>query len=136
MKTIQLFTNIDPHKQNIPVVPTVHYNMGGIPTDINGQVLIQTDDGTQTTASGLMAIGEASCTSVHGANRLGANSLLDLVVFGKAAGKQAAKLILNNKISMIDILESDYEQTIFYLEKLLNANGNLKWHQQERQCKI
>ena len=125
-ETIKLFTNIDPHKQNVPVIPTVHYNMGGIPTDINGQVLIQTDDGAETTVSGLMAIGETSCTSVHGANRLGANSLLDLIVFGKAAGKQAAKLILNNKVSMIDISESDYEKTIFQLEKLLNANGNLK----------
>ena len=78
---------IDPRTTLIPVVPTVHYSMGGIPTNVDSQVLRIHSDGTETTVPGLMAVGEAACNSCHGANRLGCNSLLDLVVFGKAAGE-------------------------------------------------
>jgi succinate dehydrogenase / fumarate reductase flavoprotein subunit len=80
------FANVDITKEPIPVVPTIHYQMGGIPTNINGQVSIPVGDNPNAPVQGLYAVGECSCVSVHGANRLGTNSLLDLLVFGKAAG--------------------------------------------------
>ncbi len=80
------FANVDITKEPIPVVPTIHYQMGGIPTNINGQVVIQKGDDNSAVVNGLYAVGECSCVSVHGANRLGTNSLLDLLVFGRAAG--------------------------------------------------
>ncbi len=80
------FANVDITREPIPVVPTIHYQMGGIPTNINGQVVTPGADGTQQVVNGLYAVGECSCVSVHGANRLGTNSLLDLLVFGRAAG--------------------------------------------------
>ena len=86
------FANVDITKEPIPVVPTIHYMMGGIPTNIHGQVV--TWDGTQNTpVNGLYAVGECSCVSVHGANRLGTNSLLDLLVFGKSAGKHIVEFV-------------------------------------------
>ena len=81
------FANVDPIEKPIPVVPTCHYMMGGIPTNINGQVITQDNNGNDSVVNGLYSIGEAANVSVHGANRLGGNSLLDLVVFGRAAGK-------------------------------------------------
>ncbi|MBT9599097.1 MAG: succinate dehydrogenase flavoprotein subunit [Vitreoscilla sp.] len=80
------FANVDITKEPIPVVPTIHYQMGGIPTNINGQVVVPKDGNPNAVVNGLYAVGECSCVSVHGANRLGTNSLLDLVVFGRAAG--------------------------------------------------
>ena len=80
------FANVDPIKEPIPVVPTIHYQMGGIPTNYHGQVVVPKDGNPNTVVRGLYAIGECACVSVHGANRLGTNSLLDLVVFGRAAG--------------------------------------------------
>src|SRR4051795_7002628 len=80
------FANVDPIKEPIPVVPTIHYMMGGIPTNIHGQVVVPGQDGPNTVVNGFYAIGECACVSVHGANRLGTNSLLDLLVFGRAAG--------------------------------------------------
>ena len=80
------FANVDITKEPIPVVPTIHYQMGGIPTNINGQVVVPKDGEPNTVVNGLYAVGECSCVSVHGANRLGTNSLLDLIVFGRAAG--------------------------------------------------
>ncbi|MCX7692911.1 MAG: succinate dehydrogenase flavoprotein subunit [Tepidimonas ignava] len=80
------FANVDITKEPIPVVPTIHYQMGGIPTNINGQVVVPDGQGGQKIVNGLYAVGECSCVSVHGANRLGTNSLLDLLVFGRAAG--------------------------------------------------
>ena len=91
----RLFANVDITKEPIPVVPTVHYNMGGIPTNYKGEVL--TVNGSEKTVPGLMAIGEAACVSVHGANRLGTNSLLDLVVFGRAAAQRAVKIVEKDK---------------------------------------
>src|SRR6201993_2091063 len=87
------FAGVDAHKEPIPVLPTVHYVMGGIPTNIRAEVVNPTKNDTETVVPGLMAIGEAACVSVHGANRLGTNSLLDLVVFGRAAAQRAAELI-------------------------------------------
>ncbi len=80
------FANVDITKEPIPVVPTIHYQMGGIPTNIHGQVVAPAPDGSQRIVNGLYAVGECACVSVHGANRLGTNSLLDLLVFGRAAG--------------------------------------------------
>jgi succinate dehydrogenase / fumarate reductase flavoprotein subunit len=81
------FAHVDPAEEPIPVIPTCHYQMGGVPTNVNGQALNVAADGTETIVEGLFAVGEIACVSVHGANRLGGNSLLDLVVFGRAAGK-------------------------------------------------
>jgi succinate dehydrogenase / fumarate reductase flavoprotein subunit len=80
------FANVDPIKEPIPVVPTIHYQMGGIPTNVSGQVVAPKNGNPNSVVNGLYAIGECACVSVHGANRLGTNSLLDLVVFGRAAG--------------------------------------------------
>ena len=80
------FANVDCIKEPIPVVPTIHYQMGGIPTNIHGQVVAPKDGDDRAVVGGLYAVGECACVSVHGANRLGTNSLLDLVVFGRAAG--------------------------------------------------
>ena len=84
-ESAKIFAGVDVTKQPIPVVPTVHYNMGGIPTNYYGEVVSKTENGKDVIVPGLMAVGEAACVSVHGANRLGSNSLIDLVVFGRAA---------------------------------------------------
>ena len=91
-ETARVFAGVDLTREPIPVIPTVHYNMGGIPTNFDGEVLTQTG-GVLTTVEGLMAIGEAACVSVHGANRLGSNSLLDLIVFGRSSSRRAATLL-------------------------------------------
>jgi succinate dehydrogenase / fumarate reductase flavoprotein subunit len=92
-ETARIFAGVDVTREPIPVLPTVHYNMGGIPTNIHTEVLRPTKDDPDAVCPGLMAIGEVACVSVHGANRLGTNSLLDLVVFGRAAGLRAAATI-------------------------------------------
>ncbi|WP_225784094.1 succinate dehydrogenase flavoprotein subunit [Xenophilus sp. Marseille-Q4582] len=90
------FANVDITKEPIPVVPTIHYQMGGIPTNINGQVVVQSGEVHNQVVHGLYAVGECSCVSVHGANRLGTNSLLDLLVFGKSAGKHIVEFVKNS----------------------------------------
>ena len=92
------FANVDITKEPIPVVPTIHYQMGGIPTNIHGQVVTQTATDHNAVVNGLYAVGECSCVSVHGANRLGTNSLLDLLVFGKAAGNHIVEFHQKNKL--------------------------------------
>src|ERR1700722_15791625 len=92
-ETARVFAGVDVTKEAIPVLPTVHYNMGGIPTNIHTEVLRPTASNPDAVVPGLMAVGEAACVSVHGANRLGTNSLLDLVVFGRAAGQRAAEIV-------------------------------------------
>ena len=87
------FAHIDPADGPIPVLPTCHYMMGGLPTKVSGQVIRMNDDGTEQDVLGLFAVGEIACVSVHGANRLGGNSLLDLVVFGRAAGQHLGKAL-------------------------------------------
>ncbi len=117
------FANVDVNKEPIPVVPTVHYNMGGIPTNYKAEVL--TLNGSEKTVPGLMAIGEAACVSVHGANRLGSNSLIDLVVFGRAAAKRAAELIKpgspHEKIS-----SSETDRCLSRFDKIRNSNGSTR----------
>ena len=93
VETARIFAGVDAHKEPIPVIPTVHYVMGGIPTTIKAEVVCPTKDDPDAVVPGLMAIGEAACVSVHGANRLGTNSLLDLIVFGRAAALRAAEII-------------------------------------------
>ncbi|KHA51484.1 succinate dehydrogenase flavoprotein subunit [Sulfitobacter geojensis] len=92
-ESARIFAGVDLTKEPIPVLPTVHYNMGGIPTNYWGEVLAPTDDDPDKVSPGLMAVGEAGCASVHGANRLGSNSLIDLVVFGRAAAIRAAEIV-------------------------------------------
>ena len=118
----RLFANVDVTKDPIPVVPTVHYNMGGIPTNYKGEVL--TVNGSEKTVPGLMAIGEAACVSVHGANRLGSNSLIDLVVFGRAAAKRAAELIKPG-MSHEELSEAETQKCIDRFDKIRNAEGSV-----------
>ncbi len=92
-ETARIFAGVDVTKQPIPVLPTVHYNMGGIPANYHGEVVTLKDGNPEHVVPGLMAVGEAACVSVHGANRLGSNSLLDLVVFGRAAAKRCAEVV-------------------------------------------
>jgi succinate dehydrogenase / fumarate reductase flavoprotein subunit len=92
-ESARIFAGVDLHKEPIPVLPTVHYNMGGIPTNYWGEVLNPTAANPDAVFPGLMAVGEAGCASVHGANRLGSNSLIDLVVFGRAAAIRAGQVV-------------------------------------------
>ena len=117
------FANIDVNKQPIPVVPTVHYNMGGIPTNYKAEVL--TLNGSEKIVPGLMAIGEAACVSVHGANRLGSNSLIDLVVFGRAAAKRAAELIKPG-MPHEEVSQSETDKCLDRFDKIRNSNGGTK----------
>jgi succinate dehydrogenase / fumarate reductase flavoprotein subunit len=93
METARIFAGVDLTREPIPVLPTVHYNMGGIPTNLHGEVVTLRDGNPDAIVPGLMAIGEAACVSVHGANRLGSNSLIDLIVFGRAAAHRAAATV-------------------------------------------
>ena len=117
------FANIDVSKQPIPVVPTVHYNMGGIPTNYKAEVL--TLNGSEKIVPGLMAIGEAACVSVHGANRLGSNSLIDLVVFGRAAAKRAAELIKPG-MPHEEVSQIETDKCLDRFDKIRNSNGGTK----------
>ena len=118
----RLFANVDVTKDPIPVVPTVHYNMGGIPTNYKGEVL--TVNGSEKVVPGLMAIGEAACVSVHGANRLGSNSLIDLVVFGRAAAKRAAEVIKPGTPHE-EIGESETQKCLDRFDRIRNADGEI-----------
>ena len=119
----RLFANVDVTKEPIPVVPTVHYNMGGIPTNYKAEVL--TVNGSQKTVPGLMAIGEAACVSVHGANRLGSNSLIDLVVFGRAAAKRAAELVKPGSPHE-EVSHSETDKCLNRFDKIRNSTGSTK----------
>jgi succinate dehydrogenase / fumarate reductase, flavoprotein subunit len=92
-ETAKIFAGVDVTREPIPVLPTVHYNMGGVPTNVHGEVVTLHDGNSEAVVTGLMAIGEAACVSVHGANRLGSNSLLDIIVFGRAAASRAVETI-------------------------------------------
>jgi succinate dehydrogenase / fumarate reductase, flavoprotein subunit len=116
------FANVDITKQMIPVVPTIHYQMGGIPTNINGQVVIQRNGSDNDVVNGLYAVGECSCVSVHGANRLGTNSLLDLLVFGRAAGNHIVAADLKAR-SHKPLPANAADQTLARLNRLQNSNS-------------
>ncbi len=120
-ESAKIFAGVDVTKQPIPVIPTVHYNMGGIPTNMHGEVLSKKGKDLKV-VEGLMAIGEAACVSVHGANRLGSNSLLDLIVFGRAAAMRAAEVLKPNmahKSLSKDVANAGIER----FDKIRNSKG-------------
>jgi succinate dehydrogenase / fumarate reductase flavoprotein subunit len=122
-ETAKIFAGVDVTKEPIPVIPTVHYNMGGIPTNYHGEVLL-TDNGKDKILEGVMAIGEAACVSVHGANRLGSNSLLDLVVFGRAAALRAKETLKpGQKHSAIQ--DNTIEKIIERFDNTRNSKGSI-----------
>lgn len=122
-ETAKIFAGVDVTKEPIPVLPTVHYNMGGIPTNINCEVLFPTDENPNNIVPGLMAIGEAACVSVHGANRLGSNSLLDLVVFGRAAAIQASKTVEPGQPHK-KLADETLVPLVDRFDRLRNSNGS------------
>jgi succinate dehydrogenase / fumarate reductase flavoprotein subunit len=122
-ETAKIFAGVDVLKAPIPVLPTVHYNMGGIPTNYHGEVFTK-ENGKERIVPGLMAIGEAACVSVHGANRLGSNSLIDLVVFGRAAAKRCGELIERGS-KQRPLKPGAGEEAVARLDKLRNAKGKL-----------
>jgi len=123
-ESAEIFAGVDVTKQPIPVIPTVHYNMGGIQTNHHGQVVTIKDDDPDHIVEGLMAIGEAGCVSVHGANRLGSNSLLDLIVFGRAAANYCSENIKPN--SPHKPLVNAGEEGLSRLDKLRYNKGSIK----------
>ena len=122
-ETAKIFCGVDVTKDPIPVLPTVHYNMGGIPTNYNGEVVTRKGKDQNSVVSGLMAIGEAACVSVHGANRLGTNSLLDIVVFGRAAAQRALKTVEKGG-SHSPLSSSITDKIVSRLDKMRNAAGD------------
>ncbi|MEO9274903.1 succinate dehydrogenase flavoprotein subunit [Marinomonas sp. 5E14-1] len=116
------FAHVDPVKEPIPVIPTCHYMMGGIPTNVGGQAIKQNEAGEDVIIDGLYACGEAACVSVHGANRLGGNSLLDLVVFGRAVGLHVKKS-LDEGFDSLDASETDIEIAMARLNRLNTTAG-------------
>ena len=120
-ETSEIFADIDVTKEPIPIIPTVHYNMGGIPTNYHGEVL----SSSSKKVNGLMSIGESACVSVHGANRLGSNSLLDLVVFGRAAAIKAKELIKKEE-SFPEISNEKIDYIINRFDNIRNSSGDLK----------
>ena len=121
-ESARIFAGVDVRKKPIPVQPTVHYNMGGIPTNIHGEVLNLDSKDKEVVVPGLMSIGEAACVSVHGANRLGSNSLLDLVVFGKSAANRCNRII-DRKKKNPEIQEHTVNKLIEDFENIRNSNG-------------
>ena len=123
-ESAKIFAGVDVTREPIPVLPTVHYNMGGIPTNYMGEVLNPTEDDEDNIVPGLMAIGEAACASVHGANRLGSNSLIDLVVFGRAAALRCSETVKPGKIAE-ELPKDAGKNSIARLNKFRNATGDV-----------
>src|ERR1700724_1864866 len=123
-ESARIFAGVDVTKEPIPVLPTAHYNMGGIPTNFHGEVNIKKDGDPDAVVPGLMAIGEAACVSVHGANRLGSNSLIDLVVFGRAAGLRAAELVTAGA-KQAELPAGSAEHALSRLDRFRHAKGKL-----------
>src|SRR5690606_30069370 len=121
-ESARIFAGVDVEKQPIPVIPTVHYNMGGIPTNYHGEVVQLRDGNPDAVVPGLYAIGEAACVSVHGANRLGSNSLLDLVVFGRAVANRCAETIKPGQ-PHARLQANATEAALDRFDKVRNANG-------------
>ena len=122
-ESARIFAGVDVTREPIPVLPTVHYNMGGIPTNYWGEVLDPTDEEPDRVLRGLMAVGEAGCASVHGANRLGSNSLIDLVVFGRAAAIRAGQVVDRSK-AIPDVNRAAVEKALARFDALRHANGS------------
>jgi succinate dehydrogenase / fumarate reductase flavoprotein subunit len=121
-ESARIFAGVDVTREPIPVLPTVHYNMGGIPTNYMGEALTLKDGNPDTIIPGLMAVGEAACVSVHGANRLGSNSLIDLVVFGKAAGLRASETVKPGE-KHADLPKGAGDEALARLDHYRNAKG-------------
>jgi succinate dehydrogenase / fumarate reductase flavoprotein subunit len=121
-ESARIFAGVDVNKEPIPVLPTVHYNMGGIPTNFNGEVITSKEGDTESVVPGLMAVGEAACVSVHGANRLGSNSLLDLVVFGRAAAHFCAETMTPDAPHK-DLAADAGQNSVERIDRLRNASG-------------
>jgi succinate dehydrogenase / fumarate reductase flavoprotein subunit len=122
-ESARIFAGVDVTKAPIPVLPTVHYNMGGIPANYHGEVLTKVGDNNDAVVPGLMAVGEAACVSIHGANRLGSNSLTDLVVFGRAAGLRAAELVKPGE-GQREIPASMTDSHLARFDRFRNASGS------------
>ncbi|HEX4295163.1 MAG TPA: succinate dehydrogenase flavoprotein subunit [Rhizomicrobium sp.] len=118
----RIFAGVDLRKEPIPVLPTMHYNMGGIPTNYKGEALTLKNGDPDSIVRGLMAVGEGACVSVHGANRLGSNSLIDLVIFGKAAGVQCAKVVTPGEHNA-ELPKDAGDAALARLDRYRNANG-------------
>ncbi len=125
-ETARIFAGVDVTKQPIPVLPTVHYNMGGIPTNFHGEVVSPQQGNPEAVVPGLMAIGEAACVSVHGANRLGSNSLLDLVVFGRAAAYRAAEIITPDTPHRTPVGGNTLDAILERFDKIRYASGTMR----------
>ena len=123
-ESARIFAGVDLTREPIPVLPTVHYNMGGIPTNYHGEVLVKKDGNPDVIVPGLMAIGEAACVSVHGANRLGSNSLIDLVVFGRAAGLKAAQVVVPGA-KQAELPAGSADMALSRLDHYRNASGSV-----------
>jgi len=123
-ESAKIFAGVDVTREPIPILPTVHYNMGGIPTNYHGEVLAGDSANPEKTVPGLMAVGEAACVSVHGANRLGSNSLIDLVVFGRAAALRCAELVKPNS-PHADLPADAGEMSVSRLDHYRFANGKI-----------
>lgn len=121
-ESAKIFAGVDLTRQPIPVLPTVHYNMGGIPTNYHGEALDPVEGDPDRTVTGLMAVGEAACASVHGANRLGSNSLTDLVVFGRAAALRAGKTLDRGK-AIPQVNRNSEDKILARFDRLRNADG-------------
>jgi succinate dehydrogenase / fumarate reductase flavoprotein subunit len=122
-ESARIFAGVDVTKQPIPVLPTAHYNMGGIPTNYHGEVVQKRGDDVDAVVPGLFAIGEAACVSVHGGNRLGSNSLLDIVVFGRAAAFRCAELIQPGAPHK-DLPANVLDKALARFDAIRHANGN------------
>lgn len=125
ISTAKIFAGVDLTKEPVPIIPTCHYNMGGIPTNYRAEVLRPTATDENATVPGLMAVGEAASVSVHGANRLGSNSLLDLMVFGKSSALRAVELLKNNPTKR-PLPKNSEEYALSRLNKVLSNKGDLK----------
>src|SRR5690606_8792895 len=121
-ESAKIFAGVDLTREPIPVLPTVHYNMGGIPTNHHGEAIDPSRGGPDAVVPGLMAVGEAGCASVHGANRLGSNSLIDLVVFGRAAALRAGQVVDRNS-AVPDTAKASEQKALDRFDRLRHANG-------------
>jgi succinate dehydrogenase / fumarate reductase, flavoprotein subunit len=121
-ESARIFAGVDVTRQPIPVLPTAHYNMGGIPSNYHGEALTKKNGDPDAVVPGLMAVGEAACVSVHGANRLGSNSLIDLVVFGRAAAQRCAEVVSPNERHS-DLPKDSAERALARLDKFRHASG-------------
>jgi succinate dehydrogenase / fumarate reductase, flavoprotein subunit len=122
-ESARIFAGVDVTREPIPILPTVHYNMGGIPTNYHGEVVTKKDGNPDTIVPGLMALGEAACVSVHGANRLGSNSLIDLVVFGRSAALRCAELIDSGE-KHAELPQDSAEAALSRLDRFRYADGS------------